>query len=155
MRSARLPEPFVFFVDECIKCAAVRNALDAALLPGERTHVVAAATPDETWLEEAGRMGWVCISKDRRMLHNPNEIEAIQVHRVGLFTLGDASSEVHGQLVSAAVPLLRRAARQLDRSFVARIDKSGDLVVTYDGGVKLSAPRRLKPTRADLKAKAK
>jgi hypothetical protein len=111
-------------------------------------------TLDEAWLKIAGTAGWLCLSKDRRMLHNPNELEAIKTYSVGLFTVSDASSAVHAQLLAAGLPVIRRTARRLNRPFVARIDKSGDIVVSYDDGERLSTPKRISPTRAERDAAA-
>lgn len=149
MRSARLPEPFVFFVDECVKCSPIIDAIQAGLQPNESIEVAPKQTPDEVWLERAGVAGWLCFSKDRRMLKTPNEIRAILLFNVGLFTLGDASAAEHGRLITAGLPLIRRAAQRLDRAFVVRIDKGGDLVVSYEGGERLDPMRRMKPTRSD------
>lgn len=154
MRSARLPEPFVFYVDECIKCAAILDVLEAGRLPDETIQVMPKGTLDEAWLEIAGKAGWLCLSKDRRMLHNPNELDAIMTFSVGLFTVSDASSAVHAQLLAAGLPVIRRVARRLKRPFVARIDKSGDMVVSYNEGARLSTPTRISPTRAERDAGA-
>lgn len=145
MRASRLPEPFVFFVDECLKCSAVDAALRSACAPGETVKTAAKGTLDEDWLREAGLHGWVCFSKDRQMLKRPNEIAAILQSGVGLFTLGEASGAEHARIIAAALPIVRRAARVLNRAFVARLDPGGDLVVSYRGGEKLSPPTRMKP----------
>lgn len=86
------------------------------------------------------------------MLHNPNELAAIKTFSVGLFTVSDASAAVHAQLLAAGLPVIRRVARRLNRPFVARIDKSGHMVVSYDDGERLSAPKRISPTRAERDA---
>ena len=44
-------------------------------------------TPDEEWLEVAGRNGWLVISRDKRIRTRPGERTAIQLHSVGCFIL--------------------------------------------------------------------
>jgi predicted nuclease of predicted toxin-antitoxin system len=34
-------------------------------------------TPDEEWLETAGRRGWIVLTHDRRMRYKPNERNAV------------------------------------------------------------------------------
>jgi hypothetical protein len=58
--------------------------------------------PDEVWLGEVGRRGWITITHDRRIRYKPNELAAVIEHRVGLL------------VVIGKVPL-----PQLARSFVA------------------------------------
>ena len=141
----RLPEPFVFFVDECLGRAVVSTAIRAACQNGETVETVSRGTLDDEWLREAGRLGWVCFSKDRSMLKRPNELQAIVLCRVGLFTVGEASGAEHARRIVSGLPIVRRAARMLDRAFVARLEENGDLVVSYADGTKAEPPKRMKP----------
>lgn len=58
----------VFFVDVCLGTNEVPDALRAAGYRVESlaTHF-AADTPDEEWLREVGKKGWVVLTKDRRI----------------------------------------------------------------------------------------
>lgn len=47
--------------------------------------------PDEDWLAEIGRRGWVALTHDRRIRYKPNELAAVMQHRVALLVvIGDA-----------------------------------------------------------------
>lgn len=146
MRSSkRLLEPFTFFVDECLVCPAVCDALKHSCLPGEHVITASPGTLDEDWLPRAGDGGWVCFSKDRRMTTRPNEVAAIVERRVGLFTIGEFRSVVHAEIIVRSLPIIRRVGRLLDRAFVARIEaETGALVVLFEDGERLKKPRYIK-----------
>lgn len=44
-------------------------------------------TPDEDWLREIGRRGWIVLTHDRRIRYKPNEREAVFRHGVGLLVI--------------------------------------------------------------------
>lgn len=44
-----------------------------------------------------------------------------------------------------ALPIVRRAAKQLKRAFVARIDPSGALIVVIKDGQRLDRSQRIEP----------
>lgn len=107
-----------FFIDECIKCSLIVDALNQLATKRERVHVAPKGTLDEDWLRDAGMAGWVCFSRDRRMLIRPNELNAILYYKVALFTVGVGTGAEHARLIADALPLVRRAARDLKRAFV-------------------------------------
>ncbi len=44
-------------------------------------------TPDVDWLIEAGRNGWIVVSRDKRVSRRPAELRAIRDHNVGCFII--------------------------------------------------------------------
>ncbi len=44
-------------------------------------------TPDEDWLEEAGKRGWVALTHNSRIRYTPNELAAVTRHRVRLLVI--------------------------------------------------------------------
>jgi hypothetical protein len=40
--------------------------------------------PDEEWLARTGGEGWIGVTHDRRIRYKPNELAAVERHRVGL-----------------------------------------------------------------------
>ncbi len=44
-------------------------------------------TPDETWLEEIGKRGWIALTHDRRIRYKPNERDAVIRHGVALLVI--------------------------------------------------------------------
>lgn len=144
MRPPSPPEPFCFFVDECLGRHVVPDAIRGAIEPGERVMLLPQGTADVDWLPRAGSEGWLCLTKDRRLLLRPNELAALCAARVAVFTLGDARAEEHAARIVAGLPIMRRAAKAIALAFVARVEMAGDLSIRVEDGRKLDKPRRFK-----------
>jgi hypothetical protein len=71
VRRRRLPEPFVYFVDECLGRHVVPEALRGAVAPGERVETRPQGTLDLVWIPEASAGGWVCLTKDHALKKRP------------------------------------------------------------------------------------
>lgn len=124
-----------FFVDECLKSAAIVDALRAALGPGDTLEV----SPRGGSLRSGWPVGYgaVCFSKDRRALRK------ILRYELALVLLGEASAAEQAQWIVAGLPRIRRAATILNRAFVVRCGYFGILTVVYEGGVALKRPYTL------------
>lgn len=144
MRRRRLPEPFVFYVDECLGRHVVPDAIRAALLEGEEIKLLPGGTADEDWLPSAGDQ-WICLTKDGAMRHRPNELEAIRRAGAGIILLGEASGPEQARRVVAGLPLVRRVARAHDLAFIARLQPDGSIVLLYEAGERLDPPKRIRP----------
>jgi hypothetical protein len=89
------PRPPEFFVDRGLGRVVVADAIrerghvvrTMAEVYGDREQQVA----DEEWLSEAGRRGWIVLTKDRRIRRRRPEIEAIARHGVSAFVLARGS----------------------------------------------------------------
>jgi hypothetical protein len=143
-RKAKLPEPFVFFVDESLGRTVVREALEKALEKGERVELPTPGTPDEVWLPDVGAKGWICLSKDRRLTTTPNELAAIINCGVALVTIGEANGAEHARRLVEALPTIRRAGRSAGLAFIARVEADGGISLRYEEGKKLATARRMK-----------
>ena len=44
-------------------------------------------TPDETWLEQVGKRGWIALTHDQRIRYKPNELRAVMQHGVALLVI--------------------------------------------------------------------
>lgn len=86
----------VFFVDRSIgrhiAVTALRDAGYEVIAHDER---FSQDTPDEEWLPEAGRNGWIVITRDKMIRRRQNELEAMCVAKVVAFvvTAGNATGE--------------------------------------------------------------
>jgi hypothetical protein len=78
--------------------------------------------PDEKWLEEIGKRGWVAITHDRRIRYKPNELAAVMQHRVALLVMiGNAR---YPDLAHAFVATRGRIVAFLDQyepPFIAKV----------------------------------
>lgn len=144
MQHRRLPEPFTFFVDECLGRHVVREAVAAALLDGEQVTTRPQGTEDEAWLPVAGER-WVCLTRDRALMRRPNELAAICRVGAAIFMLGNARGEEQARIVVAALPVVRRVARTHDLAIIARIELDGCITVFFEGGKRLHTPKRVRP----------
>lgn len=146
MPRRRPPEPFVFFVDECLGAedlaSALASAVDAAA--GETVKTLPSGALDEEWLPSAGRDGWIVISKDRAMLRRENHLAAILDHGVALVTVGEANGREHARRIVGALPTVRRVARTTDVAFIARISSDCSMEITYEASEKLPRARAIK-----------
>jgi hypothetical protein len=69
--------------------------------------------PDEVWLAEIGRRGWVALTHDARIRYKPNELSAVVRHGVRLLVI----------VGKARLPDLARsfvATRRLIEAFIER-----------------------------------
>ena len=70
-------------------------------------------TPDEVWLKEAGKRGWIVLTRDRHIRRRPNELMIFRESNVIAFVLtaGDASAADTATLVKRIYPKLIRKAQ--------------------------------------------
>ena len=149
MRLRRLPEPFVFFVDECLGRHIVPNALRESVAADERVEMRAQGTPNLDWIPAADAGGWACFTKDHALRRRPNEQAALLHGAFAVFLLGEASGLEHATRVVRALPVVRRILRSRDVPLIARIEANVVVAVLYEGGERLDSPRRIKPKVRD------
>jgi hypothetical protein len=125
-----------FFVDRSLGRRRVPAALRAAGLTvhsmaevyGER---VGQGLQDVEWLSDAGRHGWIVLTKDDRIRRRPAEVAAVDEHAIRMFCLTNAGLT---------------GARQAER-FVANVDamlKRADVPGPWIYGVYESGVRALR-----------
>lgn len=87
-------------------------------------------TPDSEWLAEAGREGWLVITRDKRIRHRPAEMEAIREHGVGCFVLGHRRNLTRDEYLRFLSPLLDEMERRFaeaSRPFIYVVDSAGTM----------------------------
>jgi PIN like domain len=103
-------------------------------------------TPDEVWLAEVGRRGWIALTHDGRIRYKPTERDAVMRHGVALLVI--VGKAPFPELAKAFVTTLPRIERFLgvhDPPFIAKVyraspgDASGDS--TSPGRIELWYPR--------------
>nr|WP_277346375.1 hypothetical protein [Solimonas marina] len=57
--------------------------------------------PDEDWLKDIGKKGWIAVTHDGRIRYKPNELAAVMQHRVALLVVIGAAP--YPQLAQAFV----------------------------------------------------
>ena len=84
---------------------------------------------DDTWMSLLNQEDWFLLTKDHRIHHRKNELEAIKRYGIGCFYLWGRNSPKWDivQCFMAAAPAIIRAAETTPRPFIYRVDRSGSL----------------------------
>lgn len=112
---------------------AFPDILIAAGLKVERHSAhFAPACPDEEWLEEIGRKGWIAITHDTRIRYKPNELAAVQRHGVALLmVVGKAPFPDLARSFVANAPDIERFVQKQTPPYIAKVYRSGELKLSY------------------------
>lgn len=96
-------------------------------------------TPDEVWLEEIGRRGWIALTHDSRIRYKPTERDAVMRHGLALLVIvGKAPFAELVHAFMATLPRIDRFStatirRSSPRSIVRRRARSRGTVLRQDG----------------------
>ncbi len=118
----------VFFVDRSLgqKVIAERLRQEGVGVEVHDAHFPQAAK-DEEWISEAGKRGWIVLTKDDRLRYRSAALNAYRRHRVRVFIFG--SGEMKAQEMAdafiKALPKVVRFAHQKPAPFFARISRAG------------------------------
>lgn len=123
------PSGPIFFVDRSLGSKFVVEALRAAgtqVLAHDQ--VFAQDTPDVEWLAEAGRRGWIVLTKDAAIRRHPHEKAMFRQANVRVFALARQNlqgREMAELFVHALSGMCRRAA-EVPAPFVFSISRKGE-----------------------------
>jgi hypothetical protein len=125
---ARRRKPPTFFVDRSLGGVTVPEALRAAgatvvALDERFTH----DTPDEVWLSECGRRGWIVLTRDQRLRYRPAEIQALRESGCLVFvvTAGQMTGPDLAALLVTVLPAILDMALSSKRPAIYRVTSSG------------------------------
>jgi PIN like domain len=114
--------PPVFFTDRDLGKGFPQILRNAGMTVERHMDHFAQDCPDEEWLEEIGRRGWVAVTHDGRIRYKPNEREAVIIHRVPLLVvIGKAP---HAELANSFVatqPRIDDFLRRHEPPFIAKV----------------------------------
>lgn len=128
--SSKPPESPVFFLDRSLGSIKVARALtDNGCIVRVHDDLFAQHTPDEVWLAEAGKRGWIVLTRDKRIRHRAIEIEALLAHGVRAFVLasGSLTGEASAQIFVRAIPEIRRTLEREAGALVASVTANGSV----------------------------
>lgn len=122
------PEAEVFFVDRSLGRRWVPEALARAGLRVElHDQHFAPSAPDVEWLQEAGRRGWIVVTRDDAIRRRPLERRALLEAGVRVFVVrapGAPGPEL-AELLSRRAQALVSFARAQPAPFVAAVSYRG------------------------------
>lgn len=89
----------------------------------------AEGTPDQEWLADVGRRGWVVITKDQRIRRRQAEFRALLAANVAAFVLtsGNLTGGAMGQAFVHAYARMQKLLRDYELPFVAAVDVAGNV----------------------------
>lgn len=89
----------------------------------------APGTPDEAWIPEVGRRGWVIVTRDQNIRRRPNERGAVERAAVHLFALtsGNLSAVETATVLIAAWPAIQRAVAATAPPALWSVTRGGDV----------------------------
>ena len=85
--------------------------------------------PDEVWLEEAGKRGWLVITHDAKFRTHPGERRAIMEHSAGCFILTykqDLTKTDIFDLVVSVLETMEALFSRTTRPFIYSVNKNGE-----------------------------
>jgi predicted nuclease of predicted toxin-antitoxin system len=128
-----LPEPLVFFVDRSLGRRVIPNALrDAGAQVELHDDHFSQDAQDQAWLAEAGKRGWVVLTKDKHLRYRAVETNALMSAKVRAFVLtarGDLSGVEIGEIFVKALPRMRILCTTDSRPFVAHVSRDGSVSI--------------------------
>lgn len=103
--------------------------------------------PDQDWLRDVGRRGWIVLTKDRRIRYRQLELASIASAGVKAFVLtaGDLSGSEQAAAFIQALPRIARLVQRETAPFIASVTRTGGVSLVWK---KRSAPRS-RPARSD------
>jgi predicted nuclease of predicted toxin-antitoxin system len=145
-RRVKPPEPFTWFIDRSLGRRLVTELRSAGFLVEEHADHFAPDAPDAEWLGEAGRRGWVVLTKDKAVRRNALELAAIRESGVACFSLGRGDLKAEQMVVAfvAARPRMEKALRRFELPMTASVTASGHVSVLLVEGEVLQQPKSIK-----------
>lgn len=141
----RQPDPPTIFLDECVDCDSLADALTSAGVPVERHRDrFAPATPDVDWLGPVSQRGWVILTKDKRQRRTPLEVAAIADANAREFVIRGAGLK-GDEIAERAVANLKRitnVSRSQTAPFIAHVTKTGVRVVEQPRSLRTRTKRQ-------------
>ena len=140
------PEPFTWFVDRSLGRKIVVELRAAGFQVEEHSAHFADNAPDAEWLAQAGRRGWVVLTKDKAVRRNALELAAIRMSGVACFSLGHGNlkAEQMAEAFIAARRRMEKALRRYDPPMTASVTSTGQLSVLMTDGRLLPKPTPIK-----------
>ena len=140
------PEPFTWFVDRSLGRKIVVDLRAAGFHVEEHSAHFADDAPDAEWLAEAGRQGWVVLTKDKAVRRNALELAAIRTSGVACFSLGHGNlkAEQMAQAFIAARRRMEKAMRRFDPPMTASVTATGHVRVLMAADRLLAQPKEIK-----------
>jgi PIN like domain len=129
-------DDFVLYLDENLhNCAPIREVLDYAGVKYQRhdSHFKTGEI-DAVWLPRVAEEGWIILTKDKGIRYNELEIHEVIAHKARQFYFrqGNWSGVQMAEILSKALPKMRRLFQKVEAPFIASLTQSGEVHLRYD-----------------------
>jgi hypothetical protein len=138
------PESLVFFTDRDLGKRFPEILSDAGLTVERHADHFAPDCPDEVWLKEVGRHGWIAVTHDKRIRYKPNELAAVVRHRVRLLvvvgkapypelaaTFVNTVPKIAAYIAAHPAPWIAKVYRPDSAALARQPDASGQVTLWY------------------------
>ncbi|MCG8360190.1 MAG: hypothetical protein MI920_31890 [Kiloniellales bacterium] len=113
---------FVYFTDRDLGTRFPDILQDAGLTVERHADHFVHNAPDEEWLAEVSRRGWIALTHNLRIRYVPNERQAVIDHRVSLLVIvGHAPFPDLAQSFVATLPRIERFLERHEPPFIAKV----------------------------------
>ena len=128
------PEQLVLFIDRSlgkqIIASALRNAGHSVEVHDDHFPPDA---PDNVWLSDVSRRGWIVLTKDKRIRYRASELAAVTATKARVFTLtaGSIQAREMAEIFILAMEKVQAFVARNSPPYIATISRSGVLSKVY------------------------
>ena len=121
-----LPESLVFFVDRSLGRGVAEALRKGGAQAEHHDDHFAQDAPDQDWLGEVGRRGWLVLTKDKEIRRRTLEREALLAAGVRAFVLtsGNLRGAEMAEIFVRHLRRMERLARRTPPPFIARVTRT-------------------------------
>lgn len=130
----KLPEQLVLFIDRSLGKQIIASALRHA---GHSVEVhddhFPPDAPDNVWLSDVSRRGWIVLTKDKRIRYRASELAAVSATKARVFTLtaGSIQAQEMADIYIRAMPKVQAFVARHSPPYIVTISRSGVLSKVY------------------------
>jgi hypothetical protein len=122
-----------YFTDRALGQQFPNILRDAGLTIVRHSELFPPHGSDEQWLERVGAEGWIAVTHDRRIRYKPNELKAVDRHRVGLLVvIGTAPFPALAANFVATLPRIEPFLAAQTRPFIGKVYRPPPTDLTRD-----------------------
>ena len=126
----------VFFTDRDLGKKFPSILQEAGLTVERHADHFVANCPDEEWLREIGKKGWIAVTHDQRIRYKPNELAAVVDNRVALLVvIGQAPYPELAQAFVVTYPRIESFIQKHQAPYIAKVYRPPARDANRDAGI--------------------
>ena len=126
-KAESLLEASTFFVDRCLGKTIGITLRGAGLKVELHSDHFEDDSPDEVWISEVGRQGWIVLTKDKAIRRRDVELQAVVDANVRMFSLtsGNMTGNEMADVFVENLLKIGRFIKNHPAPFIARVSRNG------------------------------